>query len=145
MQIPSRFTIGVHTLMVIALGSPKAKVTGDFIADSVGSNPVIIRKTLSQLREAGLIEVARGKGGATLAKHPDEISLLDVYLATDSQGENGLLFGFHKDINPSCPIGQSMHSLLDDKLLHAQKALENDLSTTSLADLISQSKTFLSD
>lgn len=139
MQIPSRFTIGVHTLMVIALEGQIAKVTSDYIADSVGSNPVIIRKTLGQLRNAGMVEVARGKGGALLAKSAETISLLDIYLATDCQGENGLLFGFHKDINPNCPIGKSMHSLLDDKLLEAQQALENQLASTSLADLMTQS------
>lgn len=139
MQIPSRFTIGVHTLMVIALESHTHKVTSDHIADSVGSNPVIIRKTLGQLKAAGLVEVARGRGGAFLAKTPETITLLDVYQATDSQGEGGQLFGFHKDINPNCPIGYSMHSILDDKLQAAQSALENQLKQTTLEQLMIQS------
>lgn len=140
MQIPSRYTIGVHTLMIIALKSSSERVTSDFIANSVGANPVIIRKTLGQLKTAGLIEVIRGKGGASLLKDPEKISLLDIYLATDSQGENGQLFGFHKDINPNCDIGSSMHQILDNKLLEAQRALENQLSQTSLAELMANSK-----
>ena len=70
MQISSRFTIGTHVLIMIALQGEKTKVTSDFLAGSVGVNPVIIRKTLSQLKRAGLIHVARGTGGAELAKQP---------------------------------------------------------------------------
>ena len=78
MQISSRFTIGTHVLIMIALQGEKTKLTSDFLAGSVGVNPVIIRKTLSQLKKAGLIHVARGTGGAELAKAADEISLLDI-------------------------------------------------------------------
>ncbi len=50
MQISSRFTIGTHVLVMIALKGDCTKVTSDMIAGSVGVNPVIIRKTLSQLK-----------------------------------------------------------------------------------------------
>ena len=50
MQIPSRFTIAIHILTLIALNKDnETKLTSDFMAGSVGVNPVIIRKTLSQL------------------------------------------------------------------------------------------------
>ena len=52
MQISSRFTIGTHVLVMIALKGLN-QVTSDMIAESVGVNPVIIRKTLSQLKKAG--------------------------------------------------------------------------------------------
>ena len=51
MQIPSRFTIATHMLIIIALKGKESKVTSDFLAASVGVNPVIIRKTLSQLKK----------------------------------------------------------------------------------------------
>ena len=68
MQISSRFTMATHILVVIALECKNEKITSDLLAGSVGVNPVIIRKTLSQLKKAGLITVARGTGGAELAK-----------------------------------------------------------------------------
>lgn len=49
MQISSRFTIGTHVMIMIALQGDKTKVTSDFLAESVGVNPVIIRKTLLSL------------------------------------------------------------------------------------------------
>ena len=58
MQIPSRFTIAVHILTLIAQNKGnETKLTSDFMAGSVGVNPVIIRKTLSQLKKADLISV----------------------------------------------------------------------------------------
>ena len=69
MQISSRFTIATHMLVIIALKGKESKVTSDFLASSVGVNPVIIRKTLSQLKKAELISVARGTGGAEIIKN----------------------------------------------------------------------------
>mgnify|MGYP000697803346 CR=1 FL=1 len=46
------------------------KITSEFLAGSIQVNPVIIRKLLSQLKTAGLIEVKRGPGGTSIAKTP---------------------------------------------------------------------------
>ena len=92
MQIPSRFTIAVHILTLIAQNKGnETKLTSDLMASSVGVNPVIIRKTLSQLKKADLIFVQRGSGGSTLAMAPEEINLLQVYRAVDSIGPSGQL------------------------------------------------------
>ena len=92
MQIPSRFTIAVHILTLIAQNKGnETKLTSDLMAGSVGVNPVIIRKTLSQLKKADLIFVQRGSGGATLAKATEEINLLQVFRAVDSIGPSGKL------------------------------------------------------
>ena len=98
---------------MIALKGDCTKVTSDMIAGSVGVNPVIIRKTLSQLKKAGLIHVARGTGGAELAKAADEISLLDIYQAVECLGLTGQLFGFHDNPNPACPIGHNIHNVFN--------------------------------
>lgn len=63
MKITSRFTVAVHTLLVIHLFGRSAKVTSDFIADSVQVNPVVIRRALVSLKRAGFIEVKAGSGG----------------------------------------------------------------------------------
>ena len=68
MQIPSRFTIAVHILTLIAQNKGnETKLTSDLMARSVGVNPVIIRKTLSQLKKADLIFVQRGSGGSDIS------------------------------------------------------------------------------
>ena len=58
MQISSRFTMAIHMFACID-AFKEQKMTSDFMAASIGTNPVIIRKLLQQLKAAGLIEVAR--------------------------------------------------------------------------------------
>ena len=50
-KFQSRFTIATHMMIIIAMQDTDSKVTSDFLAASVGVNPVIIRKTLSQLKK----------------------------------------------------------------------------------------------
>ncbi|HEL1929876.1 TPA: Rrf2 family transcriptional regulator [Streptococcus suis] len=138
MQISSRFTIASHILVLLALEGEKEKQTSTSIAGSVGVNPVIIRNILSQLKEAGLVEVARGVGGARLAQGPDQITLLHVYQAVELFGEKGQLFAFHEQPNPSCQVGRNIHPLLDSRLENAQSALEKELERTTIADLLAE-------
>ena len=59
LQISSRFTIAVHMLAYISMYGEKEKVTSEILSGSIQVNPVIIRRILGQLKEAGLIEVKR--------------------------------------------------------------------------------------
>ena len=144
MQISSRFTIATHMLIVLALEGKKRKLTSDILAGSVGVNPVIIRKTLSQLKNAGMITVARGTGGAEIAKDLKDMSLLDVYSAVECLGKSGQLFSFHDNPNPNCPIGANIHGVLDQKLFDVQAAMENQLRQTSLAQVVANAQNKLS-
>lgn len=136
MQISSRFTIATHMLIILALEGKKQKLTSDILAGSVGVNPVIIRKTLSQLKNAGLISVARGTGGADIIKDLEDISLFDIYCAVECLGKSGQLFSFHDKPNPECPIGKNIHNVLDTRLEAIQKAMEAELAQTSLAEVV---------
>ncbi|MBO4107687.1 Rrf2 family transcriptional regulator [Streptococcus suis] len=138
MQISSRFTIASHILVLLALEGDKEKQTSTSIAGSVGVNPVIIRNILAQLKEAGLVQVARGVGGARLAQAPDKITLFHVYQAVELFGEKGKLFGFHEQPNPACQVGRTIHPLLDSRLENAQSALEKELEQTTIADLLAE-------
>lgn len=133
MQISTRFTMAVHTLLCIMYFSPTQRVTSAFAAKSVNANPVVIRRAFGQLKEAGLINVEKGVGGATLARPADTITLLDVFRAVESV--EGDLFNFHASPNEECPVGRNVHAVLDEELAQAQKALEDRLAQTSLADL----------
>ena len=115
MQISSRFTVALHIFACVDVFKDDYKVTSDFLASSINTNPVIIRKILSQLKGAGLITVARGTSGITVNKPLEEITFFDVYQAIEPV-ENGSLFHFHDAPNPDCPVGRNIHALLDDKL-----------------------------
>lgn len=134
MQISSRFTVALHIFAAVDVFKGEFKVTSDFLAGSIGTNPVIIRKLLTQLKSAGLITVARGTGGIELTKDLSEISFYDVYQAIEPL-EGGDLFRFHEAPNPQCPVGRNIHALLDGKLADIQSAMEERMKQYTLMDL----------
>lgn len=134
MQISSRFTLAIHIFACIDTFQNEYKITSDFLAGSTNVNPVIIRKILGQLKGAGLIDVARGTGGTTVAKPLNKITFLDVYRAVECV-ENGDLFHFHENPNTNCPVGRNIHYILDDKLHQVQDAMEKELASITLEDL----------
>ena len=133
MQISSRFTMAIHMFACIDTFKDQ-KMTSDFMAASIGTNPVIIRKLLQQLKAAGLIEVLRGTGGVKITRPLEEITFLDIYKAVESTPDEQL-FHFHENPNPKCPVGNNIHKVLDDRLWQVQKAMEDKLSEMNLADV----------
>lgn len=135
MQISSRFTIAIHIFTCIHTFGGERKVTSDFLAGSVHVNPVMIRKLLSQLKAAGLVHVQRGSGGASIAKPLDQITFLDIYHAVECV-DHGVLFHFHENPNPECPVGRNIHRVLDGPLLKVQSAMECEMQKITLTDVI---------
>lgn len=144
MQISSRFTIALHIFTCVDTFGDDYKVTSDFLAASINTNPVIIRKILTQLKNAGLITVARGTGGIELTRELSEISFYDVYEAIEPV-EGGDLFRFHEAPNPACPVGRNIHKLLDGKLNSIQDAMETEMKKYTLMDLRTGMKELLAE
>ena len=139
MQISSRFTIAVHILICIETFKNDYKVTSDFLASSVNANPVVIRRLLQQLKKADIVNVIRGSGGTEITKPLNTITLLDIYHAVECI-EKGELFHFHENPNPLCPVGNNIHSVLDSRLQKIQEAMELELKSVTVQDLLNDSK-----
>lgn len=133
MQISSRFTMAIHMFACIDTFKNQ-KMTSDFMAGSIGTNPVIIRKLLQKLKAAGLITVSRGTGGVEVTRPLEKITFLDIYKAVECTPEEEL-FHFHENPNPLCPVGRNIHHVLDDKLERVQAAMERELAAITLADV----------
>lgn len=133
MQISSRFTMALHMFACIDVFKDM-KMTSDFMAKSIGTNPVIVRKLLQQLKAAGLIEVLRGTGGVKVKRSFNEITFLDIYQAVECTPQEEL-FHFHEKPNQKCPVGRHIHDVLDDKLDKVQKAMEAELKKITLEDI----------
>ena len=135
MQISSRFTIAVHILICIDVFGDTETETSESLSGSIGAHPVVIRRILGQLRRAGLIRVMRGReGGAYLMRSLSEITLADVFHAVESLGGD-TLFSFHENPNPSCPVGRSIHDVLDNRLADIQRAMERAMEGMTLANI----------
>lgn len=133
MQFSSRLPIAVHILLAIVEFEGKQKTTSTFLAGSVNVNPVIIRNTIGLLKSAGLVTVKAGEGGASIAKKPKHITLMDVFDAVEKEEA---LFHFHKNPNPECPVGKKVHAVLDNKLFAIQEVMREKMEAITLQDLI---------
>ena len=136
MQISSKFTIAVHLLAVIDYLGDNEKVTSNILAKSIGSNPVIVRNVMGNLKESGIIDISQGKSGVLLTRKTSEITFYDVYKAVESVKEEGL-FHFHENPNPECPIGSNIHKAMDIKLETIQQSMEEEMKKITIADVLS--------
>lgn len=136
MNISTRFAVAIHILALLDMNK-EGRNTSEWIAGSVGTNPVVIRRITSMLGKAGLIEVRPGIAGAKLARPAEEIRLLDIYSAVDAVGE-GSLFAVHEHPNPECPVGQNIAGAIIPVFGMAQQAMENVLRQVTLAQISSQ-------
>ena len=73
-----RFGFGLQAL--IAMASRPDQWSSAELADQIRCEPTALRKILSQMTEAGLVEAKQGRsGGYKLVKRPEEITLVEVY------------------------------------------------------------------
>jgi Rrf2 family protein len=135
----SRLTIAAHALAWMGhnerLGGEVA--TSEQIANSVNTNPVVIRRLLGELREAGFVESRRGAGaGWRLRRAPESISLAEVYQAV----EDGPLFALHPAVpNQRCPVGHGIRTALTPVYDGVEEALRAQLARTTVADVLRDS------
>src|SRR3954462_12787406 len=101
--LSSKLSVGIRILTIFAL-QPGEPLTSEFIACSVNTNPVVIRRLLGSLREAGIVESRTGVGGGwSLLVDPERITLLDILRAVEPQSD---IFPLHRaEPNPECPCG----------------------------------------
>lgn len=139
MQIKSRFPIAVHILMCIAFFKDQYRITSEFLAGSIGANPVIIRTVTSALRQAGLVQTRQGSADISITKPINQITLYDVYLAVECVSDEGL-FHLHEHPNPECPVGRNIHACLEPHLEKAQTAMEKVLKKTTLQTIVDEAR-----
>ncbi|GGW55604.1 Rrf2 family transcriptional regulator [Streptomyces lucensis JCM 4490] len=136
MAANSRLTIATHVLAWLALAQRQGQevLTSEQVAASVNTNAVVIRRSLGDLRRAGLVEVRHGAGaGWSLARDPEGITLLEVYDAVDAQPP----FGLHRsEPNAECPVGRGIRPALGGVYGRVERAMRQELAHTSIADVL---------
>jgi Rrf2 family protein len=128
-----RFTFAVHVMAVLA--SEKADCCpSSRLAQTVNTNPVVIRRLLIELQEAGLISSLRGpRGGALLKRKPEKVTLGEIYSAV----VQGNTFATHPNQpSPECPIGRKIAKVMERIQVRADRALARELEKMTLADVL---------
>jgi DNA-binding IscR family transcriptional regulator len=131
-MVATRFAVAIHILLLLAT-EPGGQATSGRLAESVGTNPVVIRRLAGQLARAGLIRIRRGPGGAELARPAGEITLADIWQA---MRRNGLpLLPVHRAPNRADTVGRGAPALLREVFDAAETALETRLAGVTVDDL----------
>ena len=133
-SVNTQFSIAVHVMA--ALAHYQSSFTSEILAGSVNANPVFVKRVLVKLSKANLVKSMVGKsGGYDLARGPEQISLLDIYGAVSPP----TVFAIHTYAeSPGCIVSRNIKCALGEVLVDTQRAVESDLSRTTLADVVSK-------
>lgn len=129
--------MAVHVMTLMAW-SGEEPLKSDQVADSVNTNPVVIRRMLCDLAEAGLVVSQTGSlGGSRLVGDPSQTTLLDIYQALEYPG----VFSLNRQ-RPSreCPVGVNIETVLGDVMSEVDSAVEGVLAKITISDMVQRLK-----
>mgnify|MGYP001671246698 CR=1 FL=1 len=129
----TKFSVALHILTMIS--ESKETLSSQALATSVGTNASYIRKIIALLKNAGLITSKQGKTGYQLSKSPKEITLLEIYYATQEITHIDL-FPVHQNTNTNCPVGKHIQEAVSPLFTSAELQLENALKNQTLDNVI---------
>ncbi|MDN3056656.1 Rrf2 family transcriptional regulator [Streptomyces sp. SRF1] len=133
MGLSSRSAVAIHALTMLARWSDRSLTSAE-IADSLASNPVLVRRILGSLRNAGLVWSTEGRGGGwSLARAPRDITLYDAYAAVE---EGRILSRHAHPPSDACEVGRNISALLEVEFRDAERAMEERLGRTTIAHLL---------
>lgn len=131
----TRFATAIHIMTLLAK-VPQEWLTSDWIAGSINVNPVIVRKELCEMREAGLITSRLGKeGGTRLSKSAEEIKISEIYEAVKN---NEVLGKKNQKPNPACPVGKEINNHLSMLFEQTDLLVKDFLGDKSLQEFANQ-------
>ncbi|MCI3939050.1 Rrf2 family transcriptional regulator [Chryseobacterium aahli] len=131
----TRFATAIHIMTLLAK-VPQEWLTSDWLAGSINVNPVIVRKELRELREAGLITSRLGKeGGTKLAKSAEEIKISEIYAAVKNKEVLGKK---NQKPNPACPVGKEINNHLSMLFEQTDLLVKGFLGNKSLQEFTNQ-------
>jgi Rrf2 family protein len=121
----------LHVLLHISLH--KGAATSQSIARLLGTNPVVVRRTLAGLRDRGYVTATKGPGGGwNIARPLDQITIRDVHEAIGAP--ESLTCGLAHD-HPQCPVERAVNKTLEQAFAEAEMLLLSRFADVTLADI----------
>lgn len=132
MKRDSRLSLALHVLL--HMSELSVAVTSDDLGTMLDANPVVLRRTLGGLRDAGIVRSEKGHGGGwSIARDLAHVTLAEVY---DALGDITLFGIGHRDDQPTCPIERAVNRALGDTLAEAEQLVKARLRSVMVADLL---------
>ncbi len=132
MKRDSRLSWVLHAL--IHMSQSDTSVTSDTLAGWMDTNPVVVRRTMGLLRDAGLVRSVKGPGGGwSLCCDPEKTSLRHLH---EVLGDSGLFAIGVKTENPTCLVEAAVNRRLTEAMTEAEALLLARLDDITLADLL---------
>lgn len=134
MKRDSRLSAVLHALLHMAEhGHP---MTSEALAQCMSTHPVVVRRTMGLLREAGFVTSARGHdGGWALAVDLNAVTLRQLY---EALGEPTIFAIGHRSDNPQCLVEQAVNAALGSAFDEAEALLLAKFSGVTLAMLAAE-------
>ena len=129
----TKFSVAVHVLILIS--ESLSPINSDQMAKSVGTNASYIRKILSLLKKAEIVDCHRGINSYSLTIAPEQLTLLQVYQAVMEEPKIHLL-DIHQNSSDQCIVGRHIRPALTDMFADIEQAFARSLADKSLADCI---------
>lgn len=131
MRRDSRLSVALHVLLHMA--DVEGVITSEALGPMMESNPVVLRRTLAGLRDAGIVRSEKGHGGGwSLARKLSDVSLREVY---EALGTPALFSIGHREESPGCLVEQAVNRALSNALGEAEALLLRRLGSVSLEDI----------
>lgn len=131
----TRFATVIHILTLLS-ESPEEWMNSDWIAGSINTNPVIVRKELGLLQNLGWVISRKGKeGGSKLNVKSEDISVAEIYQAVKN---SDVLGKKNQQPNPLCPVGKEINAKLEDLFTETDMVVTAHLQKKSLKDFSKQ-------
>ena len=137
MHISTKCSIAIHCLIFINEYGESKRVTSELLSLSTGCNPVTIRNIISALKKEGILSVKFGTGGTTLHCPLEEINLYRICMAVEPNALDKLI-GTHTAPSPLCPIGKSIHTVLEAPYEKIRNDLKSSLQSITMKEIVDE-------
>ncbi|MHB2265485.1 Rrf2 family transcriptional regulator [Aliihoeflea sp. PC F10.4] len=131
MKLDTRLSSILH--LVLHMAEARGPLTSEKMAQMLSTNPVVVRRTMAGLRQAGLVRSEKGHGGGwVLERKLDEITLADIHAAL---GHPALLAFGNRNDNPQCLVEQAVNRRMAATMDDVQALVMQRLAAVTLADI----------
>ena len=131
MKRDSRLSAVLHALL--HMNERGAPMTSEALAQCLDTNPVVVRRTMGLLREAGLVAADRGhSGGWRIVADLSSVNLRQLH---EALGEPALFAIGNRNEHPECLVEQAVNAALDDAFEQAEALLLEKFESVTLAEL----------